>query len=487
MSRQDSQPPIGRSADEDDDARSQRIAAMRELVGTDASTSIAPQSSPAIKPPARRKRRVPGLLVALTVIVVFASVVAAWQGWFPWQRGKPVTADTTISVNLADYDLHCPSAAVWSPDDKHIAVLAQLGACSNNDLGLIEPNVIAIFDIQGKLERLLYPDSVTLGKDAPTTPQPTPTVGATQPTTLPTHTQYWVMSYSPDGGRLALTYQVAPNPNQLPPAENAFENGIALLPLDGRTGEKLTAPLAAYGGVWDMQTRRLIPANVINQRSAFAYEWSQQGTLAPVTDSSASGPIGNPSGGQRFTIWQPGGVYFDREKHALDFTFVTMAWSPDGRYLAPYLGLGGELASGTSGITQHSDGSYQIPPRDTGLIIVASQLKSPADPYATLIPVAWRGDGRVIAAMAPNPLIDQITQRLDSTVIADATEHIIIYDCATGAKRLTLATKPIANQLQRASSVMAQPVLRWSSSGQKLMLLDAPFDSLTIWNVLLKY
>lgn len=484
MSRQDSQPPIGRSADEDEDARSQRIAAMRELAGTDTSSTVVPQSSSAIKLQARRTHRVPVLLVALTVIVVFASVIAAWQGWFPWQRGKPVTADTTIGVNLAEYDLHCPSMAVWSPDNKRIAVLAQLGACSNNDLGLIEPNVIALFDIQGKLERLLYPDSVTLGKDAPTTPQPTPTVGATLPTAIPTHTHYWVTSYSPDGGRLALLYETTSAHSQ--DAYGTSETGVILLPVNGGNSEKLSGFAQSPYDVWDLQTHKQIHVDNAAQAFALAYQWSSQGTLTPAEDAPTAGPIGDPAGGQRFTIWQPGGVLLDREKHALDFAFVAMAWSPDGRYLTPYFGLGGELAPGTSGITQHSDGSYQIPPRDTGLIIAASQLKSPSDPYATLIPVAWRGDGQVIAAMAPNPLIDQITQRLDSTVIADATEHIIIYDCATGAKRLTLATKPLANRFQRASSVQAQPVLRWSSSGQKLLLLDAPFDSLTIWNVLLK-
>ena len=74
MSRQDSQLPTENNEDEDA-ARSQRIAAMRELAGGDVSPSaITPDRANAHPTP---KRRVPVLLVALTVIVLLASVGAA--------------------------------------------------------------------------------------------------------------------------------------------------------------------------------------------------------------------------------------------------------------------------------------------------------------------------------------------------------------------------------------------------------------------------
>lgn len=482
MSRQDSQPPT-ESSEDDDSARSQRIAAMRELAGADASSTVTPLSSLATKSPGQQNRRVPALLIALTVIVVVASVFAAWQGWFPWQRGKPTTVANTTSVNLADYDLQCPSAAVWSPDDKRIAVLAQLGACSNSDAGIIEPNVVALFNIHGKLERLLYPDNLALGKDAPTTPHPTPMAGAPLPTTEPTSAHYWAMGWSPDGVRLALVYETLFKRDQK--GFGPFESGLILLPVDGSSGEKLSGLTNPTSDVWDLQARRQIRGNAANQTPSFVYQWSSQAMLTPVANSVASGPIGSPSGGQRFTIWQPGGVLFDRDKHTLVFSFATMAWSPDGRYIVPSFGFGGELAPGTSGISQSGDGSYQLAPRDLGLISAASRLKSPSDPYATNMPVAWRGDGRLLAAREPNLLIDQVIQRLDGTVLLNAMEHIDVYDCATGAKRLTLATKPLANRLQWAA-IAPPSALRWSPSGQKLSWLDAPFDSLTIWDVAVK-
>jgi len=119
------------------------------------------------------------------------------------------------------------------------------------------------------------------------------------------------------------------------------------------------------------------------------------------------------------------------------------------------------------------------------LVFAASQLKSPSNPDASVMPVSWRSDGRLLAGMEPNPLIDLILKGGDGSVIPSATEHIANYDCATGEKRLTLATKPLANRLQLAT-VQFHPLLRWSSSGQRLFLLDTSFDSLTIWDVPLK-
>jgi len=292
-----------------------------------------------------------------------------------------------------------------------------------------------------------------------------------------------VNSWSPDGERLALVYQTT-----LEHAQDAYgdvESGIILLPAGGADGEKLSGFNQSPYDIWDLQTRKQIPGDNTAQVFALAYQWSSQGTLTPVEDAATSGPIGNPAAGQRFTIWQPGSVYLDRKKQALDFDANYMVWSPDGRYLVPYFGSGGELTQGASGMAPLDDGSYQLPFRDKALLIAASQLKSPSNPDASVMPVSWRSDGRLLAAMEPNPLIDLILKNGDGTVLPAATEHIAIFDSANGEKLLTLATKSLANRLQYSSSPM-HTVIRWSSSGQKLVLLDASFDSLTIWGVALK-
>jgi hypothetical protein len=395
MSRQDSQPPTGYSGD-DDTLRSQRIAAMRELVGADASSVVEPHFSPATKSPSRR-RRVSIALFAVTAVVLVSVVGVAWQGWLLWQRSKPTTTDTTISVNLADNDLHCPSAAVWSPDNKHIAVLAQLGACANGNFGIVEPNVVALFDTQGNLERMLYPDTIVLGAKAPTAAQPTPTLGTDSSAIAPAYAEYFAMSWSPDGTRLALTYEAT-----LPYGQetNTFASGLVFLPAGGADGEKLSGFNQSPYDIWDLQTRKQIHGDNTAQVFALAYQWSSQGTLMPVDDATTSGPIGSQTVRQRFSIWQPGSVYLDRTKQALDFSATYMVWSPDGRYLAPYFGFGGELTQSASGIVRLDDGAYQLPYRDTAAGVrrqpaqVAVQSRCVGD--ASLVEERWppaRRDG----------------------------------------------------------------------------------------------
>lgn len=474
----------------DEAARRQRIVAMRALVGEDTDSSAspaAPHDASVTGALSRRRRRAPWLMVGLTALVLLATVgVAVWQGWLPWQRTNPVAQDNVVSVNLAASNLFCPSAAVWSPDNQRIAVLAQWGACTNTDMGFVAPNVVAIFDVQGKVERLLNADLVALGEDAPTTPQPTPLPGAPPASIIPAHVQYLAVAWSPDGSQLALPYFATASHDQSASPENvATESGIALLRVDNTGGKSFSGRFSSSVEIWDIQRGILIHQSNTPLPPALAYQWSPDGALTPTSDSSTSGPVGNPLGGQTFTIWQPGSVYLDRAKNALELFASVSAWSPDGRYLAPYLGFGGEMTPGISGIKRTADGSYQLAPRDSGLRIASGQLKSPDDPYASFLPVAWRGDGRLIATLAPNLLLDQVTQSRNASTIPSAAQHVVIYDCATGSKRLTLATKPIANRLQ-VSSIPPQPVMRWSSTGEKLFLLDTSFDTLSIWTVRLK-
>ena len=324
------------------------------------------------------------------------------------------------------------------------------------------------------MERLLYPDTLTLGKNAPTTAQPTVTSTPSSTDIASPPVEYFTLAWSPDGKRLALPYQTLLDTSQSPAGvTETFEDGVALLPADGGDGEKLSGSLAGYGGIWDTQTRTVVANDEGNPppQLSFAYKWTQQGTLIPIADASTSGPVGNSTGGEQFTIWQPGSVNLDSETNALYFEASVTAWSPDGRYLAPFLGYGGLLTPHASGIITASDGEFEFAPRDNGLLTAASQLKSPSDPYAQSMPVAWRGDGRLIAAMEPNLLIDQINQDQDGVTVPSTTEHVAIYDCATGTKRLTLTTAPLANPLQVAT-LQLQPAVSWSTTGKRIFLLD---------------
>jgi hypothetical protein len=474
MSQQDQPPTLDNASDTpgDEVTRDQRIAAMRELAGA--------TPAPVINVPSRRKRTYLALIIALVAIVVLVSVGAAWEGLFPWQRQQPVGANSLASINLAADNLFCPSYAVWSPDGARIAVLAQTGACTRAVQGIISPSVVALFDTHGQLVGQFdidayIPASITYADDARAAATATGI-----PQTIQLYPEYLGLLWSRDGKRLAAPYLLNVEENG---ESNSTEAGVALISVDDSSATGF-ASWPFYGNnVFDLQAKRLIHRNSSDWQISLAYQWTADGKLVAAPTTSSEAPVGSPSGGQSFTIWQPGTVMLDRKTSALNFGSVVTAWSPDGRYLMPLVGFGGELDPNATGFTQGSDGEYHLAPRDKGLMAAAVRLKDPADPYVTLISVAWRADGKLIAATDPNPLIDQVVANGDTEDIPDASRSISIFDCATGTRLLTLKTRPLANHQSNYAGLVPQPALDWNPTGDKLFFLDTTFDTLTIWNV----
>lgn len=100
--------------------------------------------------------------------------------------------------------------------------------------------------------------------------------------------------------------------------------------------------------------------------------------------------------------------------------------------------------------------------------------------------VAWRADGKLIAATDPNVLIDQVLSNGNLTDIPAASQSVTIFDCVSGAKLLTLKTHSLANRLSHYGGVTPQPALGWNSQGSRLFFLDTNFDTLSVWNVNLR-
>ena len=436
----------------------------------------------AIHTPSPRKHLWLALVIALVAVVALVSAGAAWKGLFPWQqRARP--ASNVASINIAANNLFCPSYATWTPDGQRIAVLAQFEKCDNPYAGIIVHHIVAIFDTHGQLVRQLNPelslsDTITYTDDAQATATATGI-----PQTIQVYPDYLGFLWSSDGKRLAAPYllNVAENGES-----NSTEAGVALISVDDSPSTGF-ASWPFYGNdSFDLQAKRLIHRNSSDWQMALAYQWTADGKLVAAPTTSSTAPVGNPSGGQSFTIWQPGTVSLDRETSSLNFGAVVTAWSPGGRYLTPFVGFGGELDSGATGYTQASDGEFHLAPRDKGLMAAAVRLKNPSDPYASQSAVAWRADGRLIAATDPNPLIDQVVANGDTADVPDASRSVTIFDCATGTRLLTLKTRPLANAQSSYSGITPQPALAWNPAGNKLFFLDTTFDTLTIWNVKLK-
>lgn len=414
----------------------------------------------------------------LLAVVVLASAGAAWKGLFPWQQHARPASNVT-SVSLAANNLFCPSYAAWSPNGQQVAVLAQVGKCDNSYAGIIAHHAVAIFDTHGQLVRQLDPDldfasTITYTDGAQATATATGI-----PQTIQVYPAYLGLDWSKDGKRLALPFYMNYGENG---ESSSLEYGVTLLLVDGSSQTSFSYSPFYGNDYFDLQAKRPIHYNSSDWRIALGYQWSDDGKLIATLVPSASASVGNPSGGQVFTAWQPGTVSLDRKTDALSFGAVVTAWSPDGRYLMPLVGFGGELDLNAIGYTQGSDGQYHLAPRDKGLMAAAARLKDLADPYAVQMSVAWRADGKLIAATDPNPLIDQVVANLGSD-IPDASRSISIFDSAAGTKLLTLKTHPLANRLQIFGGLTPQPALAWNTKGNRLFFLDTNFDMLTIWNV----
>lgn len=430
---------------------------MRELAGAMPAAVINARSQ-------RGHTRLAVLVTTLAVVVVLIATVAA-RGLFPWQQHARPASNVT-SVNLAANNLFCPSYAAWSPNGQQVAVLAKFGACSNPDAGIITQNVVAILDTRGNLVRQIDIDTSIPGYTKAGTPSSL------------VYPQFWGLVWALDGKQVMLPFWMIAGPDN---TSFLAVSGVMVAPVDGQTVRAITSA-AFYGyDYWDIQANHVIHSNT-NLPIATAYQWSSDGKLIAAPNPSTTAPVGNPSGGQSFTMWQPGTVSLDRKKSVLSFNENMTILSPDDRYLIPVLGSGGELDSAATDYAQGSDGEYHVVPRDKGLMAAAARLKDPADPYAAQMSVAWRADGKLIAATDPNPLIDQVVANLGSDIPA-ASQSVTIFDSATGTKLLTLKTHPLANRLQIFGGLTPQPALAWNAKGNRIFFLDTNFDTLTIWNV----
>jgi hypothetical protein len=159
------------------------------------------------------------------------------------------------------------------------------------------------------------------------------------------------------------------------------------------------------------------------------------------------------------------------------FTFSTdyAAWSPGGGYLMePLTLLGYTLPAlhlpppAAMRAELHLDHAPLVPVRDAAMQAVYNSLASNANPDVTAAQVAWRPDGAVMAAQF------QLAPGGDN--VATASHAVTLYRADTGAVLATL--QPPAS---RAPYLRAPSLLRWSSDGARLLLLDRNLDGAVIW------
>jgi WD40 repeat protein len=223
---------------------------------------------------------------------------------------------------------------------------------------------------------------------------------------------------------------------------------------------------------WNLSTGA--PEAIPAPTAATAYQWSGDGALSSA-GSAVGQPIGEPNGGRRFTIWQPGSLQYEAlppdPSHGSAANTHTIQWSanlspvsPDGRYFYPnFLADGSLIPPSTQPAFPHET---PLEPHDAALLALAmTQAVAPAPNMRTL--VAWRPDGRQMAALTAN----------SAAPTSDSAFTISIYDTRTGkvVKRLT----PDLAGLRQGDG--GTETLAWSPDGSHLLLADNVYGSITIW------
>ena len=451
-----------------------------------------------------RRQRLWRLSSACVALLVVAAVLfnAFHIGPFGRQSTLSVRQPVQRALSASQVGVTCYTDAAWSPDSTRLALLGYQSSCVASDhfsgfASVYEPAT-------RQYNMWLLPDGDLLRAIAGSTrgalPSPQPSVSSSASaqanqasrTKVPT-VYYQHIMWSPDGRMLALTFSVYALSQDTPPALLRYDGVIVAQP-NGTISQillrpqQLTAPVSTQ---WDLTQRRALqtppippyyssPAFVwdATRPPALAYHWNGDAFAAdtPLRSdaplASSRGGIGNPAGGARWNIWQPGVVDIPaRASSILTWNTSFAVWSPDGRYLIDAVGLaarlgGAPLSPADQAVlaAQQLDGVPLLGMRDAALQQVTRAMpRDSTDPDARQIVVAWRPDGHVLAAygLAPN---------------GPTGIFVALYDTTTGHKLASLL--PTANI---GPTLSTTTILRWSPDGTHLLLVSVPLGTMTLW------
>jgi hypothetical protein len=432
------------------------------------------------------------LIVAILVVAAIAATTIVARIGFPWSAvagalQSPVRVQTLISAHLA-----CPVDPAFSPDGAHVSLLGALNQCpaEGSDQSASSPRTawaLGIFSAEtGAPERILPLDSLLMENGH-----------------APSVTRYASLGWSPDGHLLAVVYTTFSAHGGAQPG-GVTNSGLLLV--NAITGEATVIRgdsgfFSALSGVstgypiWDISDRSALSGYL--PAPGLAYAWSQDGAPAAVQPLHGTltelpriagplYPIGDPSGGSRFTLWQPGLVIGGRSVGGglAQSVFVSLipTWSEDSMWFSVILA---EVALTETAETDQRAAVRAppiapypvpatlgtVPSRDAALEAVRQQVG--ASGWAV---VAWNPAGTRLASVACFAAHPALELRDTSAGSLQASARLDLPAGDSGCRAFG-----------DADSFGAYPhpplMLRWSPDGSRLLLSDRDASALTLWTV----
>ncbi|MGH2503667.1 MAG: hypothetical protein ACRDID_14255, partial [Ktedonobacterales bacterium] len=323
-------------------------------------------------------------IVALIVILVANLAGARRPTTSTNQHAAPPASKPVVRINPLSDGLICVERLAWSTDSTQVALLGNTQTCGASAESA-QTTGIYIYDARsGSLVQRLQPDTSVVGSPAVQDAIAKSVSNAYNTPEL----SYTGMVWTPDGRALLLPYRILTSaPNATTPT---YVTGMMRLGIHSSTLTNVwldppqTSP-AVVAERWDLTTGA--PAPLPMPGAASAYSWTSDGALATAT-APAGGAIGNPAGGQSFSVWQPGYLLYQESQANLTtlgpatatpvrgdvgWSPTIMALSPDGHYFYAYFSYAFDtFDSLTPPSTQHVTPSEPtLGPRDKALLALA--------------------------------------------------------------------------------------------------------------------
>jgi WD40 repeat protein len=472
-----------------DQPRADRIAALSKLAAANDGTSTpsepvhSPKRSHAGRSPRFRFRAI--ALVSLAVLVVgagigYAAVTLSRTG------SRDAALPAVITLNLQAARLICPAALTWSPDGAHLAAWGSSSSCEQG-----QPLFVALYDARtGHEQRTINFADFFAARNL------TATLSA--------------LTWSPDGQALIAQADLAPSQRG-----DAFRQALLVFPLNG-DAPRLSAPITpspAAPVLWNVPA---VSGSAVSAAlpSAFAYEWTAQGSVVPAQafpqnvssgGATSSALTGRPAPHDGFSFWQSGqiapiwplnptGGAPDRSRPpaAAQFTSSPILWSPDGQWLSFMPHLQSVVAMRTpptppAPVDPLLCQALNLPASCRPAVVplpdaaTAEVLRAVQRPVSFSLPdgtaladyrgaaLSWSPNGKLLATILPPDQFSGVTT-LDRTTVT-------VFNTSTAGARARLRYScPL-----RGGGCSTR-ALSWSPSGQQLAALDSGADLAVLWN-----